>query len=197
MKIHLILLCFFSSIFVNRYSQTIYKNTSSGYSFEIPVGWKQIPKTEVDDLAKSISDKTKYDAGFYPDKKRDSDGWGYPYILAHFKAGKLQESKFEEISKTIIKNYNCVKKDVLKNISSKFIDVMSNLNAGEAFYDKVNHCVIFSIDGNISGFGAIKMVTVIFLSNRGALFLNYYDTTKGIKASLKIFIKIASTVKID
>lgn len=175
------------------FGQTTFRNSVYNYQLIIPVGWQVIPQKEVVEFANRIRSKLGYNEGFYP-VKRKSSGWEYPYILTNFMKGKLSSDKFEEFANNFIKSSQMTQ--IKKNVSEKYPELLTQLNFGEAYYDKVTKRMTVKAQGNVAGIGPVVSITTAFFTERGVLFLNFYERKDKFNSSLAVYNLFVSSVKI-
>jgi hypothetical protein len=176
------------------FGQTPFKNSVYNYQLTIPSGWQVIPQKEVVEFASRIQSEQGYNEGFYPVKQRAS-GWGYPYILTNFMRHKLSPDKFEEFANNFIRSSQLIQ--IKNNVSEKYSDQITQLNYGEAYYDKVNKRLVVKAQGNITGVGPIVAITTAFFGESGVFFLNYYETKSNYAKSITFHNLFVSSVKVD
>lgn len=171
-------------------AQTTYYNKAHNYSFSVPVGWKQISKSDCDDISKGMGTVTQLDAGFCPIKRTSSD-WAVP-IVCSLAEKQITKAEFEEVCKKTLKSFKSYVASYYEQ--NKFGDIVSNCKPGEGFYDKKNQCVVIMYSAEVYGKTVITISTGYYTPN-GILQIMCSEYQNNFKSMMNTYINVLASLK--
>jgi hypothetical protein len=138
---------------------------SSEFSMTIPDGWIQIPKNIIDSNTQQLGDmlpgvqvKT-YDCGFQMDNALT--WFDYPYVLVQInREGRISEKHLEMMDKYPAQEY-------VDDHGKGLRPVMSEVQTGKMYYDRINEVVWFVADATVKDVGKVRMLSATVLTETG------------------------------
>jgi hypothetical protein len=146
-----------------------YSSIQYHFSFTVPQGWIEIPKSKIDERAMQIANSTgtkfiNYIAGFQELGLQD---FGYPNMLLQYH--DLQGRNFTW--------NNFV--DVLANIdlssginNSGYKSFIDNFNTTTPFIDRSKKLIIHNVESTVTGVGVLRSIVILHLGKNGIAQLN-------------------------
>lgn len=139
------------------------------FSLELPPGWSQISREELDSRQKYIFDvsgqKVKYDYGY----KLESAWPEYPYIFVSIKRiGKISENQISG-NATFLSSFNKSFKDTTKNYELDTNGILSGIKTGVPVYDDKNK-ILWSVgSAKVDDYGMVNTLGAMLLTEYGAI----------------------------
>ena len=165
-----------------------YTNRAKHYSFIVPNGWIEIPKSTIDQVMHRLADMTNsefidYTAGF---QIKSSKLFQYPYIL--IQEHSLHTTSYDEFLKLF--NDDRFKKQLTKKINEEYSEVLSNSSFDKPFVDRERQAMFINFDLNVAQIGKVKGLMAIFFGKDGIVQLNFYSKESEYKDNLPIFQQV-------
>jgi hypothetical protein len=175
---------------VNIIAQTIYYNKVHNYSFSIPIGWKQISKSDCDDISKAMGTVTQLDAGFCPIKRTSTD-WEVP-IVCLLAEKQITKAEFEKVCQKTLKSFKSYVNSYY--VQNKFGDIISNCKPGEGFYDKKNQFMVIMYSGEVNK-KTVFTISTAYYTPKGILQIMCSEYQNNFKSMLNTYIKVLASLK--
>jgi len=174
----------------NIFSQNIYKNEEFHYSFVIPNNWRQIPKNEIDNQMRKLSELTgakfvNFSTGFQPVKLNLNQ---YPHLL-------IQQFEYtiswQEFLSLFGKNFNYDDiEDGLKKIMGEFI-------TKEPIINEEKHAIILNTETYVEGIGDLRATTFTILGKKSFIQFNITVLKKDYDKYISDIMTIIDTIDFE
>lgn len=172
----------------------VYSDSVDHYSFNLPNGWKEIPKSVIDKVMgeavkQANAKRIEYTSGFQLEEK---EYFEYPYILVQ--KHKLDTPSFSQLEKTL--NSSDFQEKVNRE-TSVYSELLKNSTTEKPFIDKERNIIFMNIQMDVANIGQIKGLMAMFLGKDGITQLNFYSTTNEYSKWLPIFNSVIDSFKYD
>ena len=183
-----ILFCFFLLPTMASAESLDYTNQQNHYSFTLPSGWVEIPKSTIDDLFRQLADQTggqfiDYAAGFQLEDAQNY--FQYPYILVQ--EHKINTPSYSQITQEF--ESDKFSEGVDKEID-KYSEFMTNATLQDPFVDKERNIIFMNLEMDVANVGKVKGLLAMFLGKSGITQLNFYSVKSEYSENLSIFNQI-------
>lgn len=192
-KILVVLLFVF--VFTNSFSNKVsaYSDSTDHYSFDLPSGWEEIPKSAIDQYMNEVVKQTngkriEYAAGF---QLAGNEYFKYPYILVQ--EHKINTPSFSQLEKTFNNNFQ----EKFDRKTPEYSELLKNATADKPFIDKERNIIFMSIQFDAAGTVQVNGLVAMFLGKSGITQLNFYSTKNEYSKQLPIFNSIIDSFKYD
>lgn len=171
-----------------------YSNSADHYSFNLPNGWKEIPKSVIDkvmdEIAKQANTKrVEYISGFQSEGK---EYFEYPYILVQ--NHKLDTPSFSQIEKTL--NSGDFQEKVNRGTSA-YSELLKNSAIEKPFIDKEHNIIFMNTQMDVANIGQVKGLMAMFIGKNGIAQLNFYSKTNEYSKWLPVFNSVIDSFKYE
>jgi len=182
-----ILFCFFLLPIMVNAENIDYTNRQYHYSFMIPSGWVEIPKSTIDEAMQQAADMTggqfiDYMAGFQIENVED---FQYPYILVQ--QHKINTPSYSQITQTF-------KSDKFSESANEKIDeyseLMTKASLQDPFIDKERNIIFMNLEVDVANVGKVNGLLAMFLGKSGITQLNFYSVKSEYSKNLSIFNQV-------
>lgn len=167
-----------------------YTNQQNHYSFTLPSGWVEIPKTKIDEAVQSVSDQTGTQSidiitGFQLENVPD---FQYPYIM-------IQEYKVDTPSyNDVMKKFESAEfSETANKTIDEYSELMTNTSIENPFIDKKRNIIFMNIESEVANIGNIKGLMALFLGKESITQLIFYSLESDYSQNLAIFNQIIDT----
>lgn len=189
-----VLICLFLLPVVASAKILTYSNLQNSYSFIIPNGWVEIPKTTIDRVIHQAADQSgvqfiDYSAGFQLDGVPD---FQYPYILVM--EYKINTPSYNQIT-NILESYDYSK--ISDKITSKYSEFIANASVQNPFIDKERNIIFINTDAGVINFGKVKGLSAMFLGKESITLLIFYSPESEYSENLSTFTQIIDSFKYE
>ena len=192
--ITIILFCFFLLPITARAESLNYTNKQNHYSFTIPSGWTEIPKSTIDKVVQQAADMTSgqfidYAAGFQFENVAD---FQYPYILVQ--EYKVNTPSYDQITKSFESN------KFSENVNEKideYSELMTNASLQDPFVDKDRDIIFMNLEMDVVNIGKVKGLMAMFLGKSGITQLNFYSVKSEYSENLLTFNQIVDSFRYE
>lgn len=189
-----ILFCLFLLPLVAKAESLNYSNQDNHYSFTIPSGWTEIPKSTIDEVFQQMADQTggqfiDYAAGFQID---DTPDFQYPYILVQ--EHKIDTPSYSQITQTF--ESDKFNKSINKELD-KYSELMTNASLQDPFVDKERSIIFMNLEMDVTNVGEVKGLIALFLGKKSIIQLNFYSTESEYSENLSTFNQVIDSFKYE
>lgn len=144
------------------------------FSITLPLGWIEIPKSEVFIFEKNIESIVPEIPAEYSDyafQLQASENWfEYPYIVVSVKnTGRIPDGQLEGLE-----GYS-LQETIDKKFKKAFSPIMSDMQAGKAVYDKQNKIIWMRFEMNAAYIGPISCISGMMLTEKGFIQASCYS----------------------
>lgn len=186
--LYTILFCFFLLPTMANTESLDYTNQQYHYSFTLPSGWVEIPKSTIDDLFRQLADQAggqfiDYAAGFQLEDAQFH--FQYPYIL-------VQEHEINTPSYSLITQVfesDKFSEDVDKEID-KYSELLTIATLQDPFVDKERNIIFMNLEMDVANVGKVKSLSAMFLGKSGITQINFYSVKSEYSENLSTFNQI-------
>lgn len=166
-----------------------YSDSIDHYSFDLPDGWREIPKSVIDQFVDEVVEQTgdqriEYDAGF---QLIDGEYFQYPYIL--MQEYTVNSPSYDEIEKIL-------NRDTDKEME-EYSELVRNASFDEPFIDKERNIVFMNAEIGVTDFGIVKGLFAIFLGSQHTTRLYFYVLESEYSHWFPIFSSIIDSFSYD
>jgi len=173
-------------------AQEAYFDENNHYSFSLPSGWRDIPKSIIDEYVDEIVKQTQgkrveYLTGFQLSEK---DYFQYPYIL--IQKHDINTPSYLQIEK-IFDGNNI--QDSLQKSTDKYSELMISATIDKPFIDKERNIIFINMQMDVVGVGEITGLMAIFLGKQEIIQLNFYTVSSEYSRWLPVFNSIIGSFK--
>lgn len=174
-------------------SQTI--TTPDGITIHLPIKWKQIPKSVIEEVYKEFYDQNPralrqtFDHGF----QADSEEWfSYPYILIQVQhTGRIPEFALKKMP-----NLDDIFKEKAHETADA-ISAISDISMGKTVYDSTLRILWSSGKAHYESIGYVKMLAGGHLTEDGFVYVYAYSIEADFPRYEKLFEQIISRIKLE
>lgn len=171
-----------------------YSDFLDHYSFDIPSGWREIPKVELDKVSDAVAKQSntkriEYIAGF---QSGSNEYFKYPYILVQ--KHTLDTPSFSQLEKTF-NNSNLQKKADQK--TPEYSELLKSATTSEPFIDKERKIIFINLKMDVTNVGKVNGLMAMFLGKNGITQLNFYSTENDYSKWLPVFNSIVDSFKYE
>ncbi|MDX9778626.1 MAG: DUF2167 domain-containing protein [Patescibacteria group bacterium] len=182
-----ILFCFFLLPTMANAESLDYVSQQYHYSFTIPSGWVEIPKSTIDEVMQQAADMTggqfiDYAAGF---QLENTEAFQYPYILVQ--QHKVNTPSYSQITQTF--ESDKFSESVNKKID-EYSELMTNASLQDPFVDKERNIIFMNLEMDVANVGKVKGLLAMFLGKSGITQLNFYSVKSEYSENLSTFNQI-------
>jgi len=165
-------------------AESNYTSWQNHYSFTVPVGWAEIPKSKIDEAMQQVSEVAdakfiNYDAGFQYENEKF---FQYPYVLVL--QHKVNTPTYNQIAQSLNDEFSDKNTD---EISNKYSEMMINATVQDPFIDKKRNIIFTSIETDIVNVGRVKGLVAMFLGKDGITQINFYSIKSEYLENLSTF----------
>lgn len=169
------------------FAQTPYSDLAGHYSFILPSGWKEIPKSVIDQYIDEATrqtqgQRTEYAAGFQLNEK---DYFQYPYIL--IQEHDVNTPSYSQIEKILSSNDF---QNSIKQKTDEYSELLTNATIEKPFFDKERNIVFMNMQLDVVNIGKVNGLIVMFLGKQGMTQLNFYTASSEYSRWLPVFNSI-------
>ncbi len=176
-----------------------YRNDSRHCAFEYPDTWCPITK---DALAKMNAlanqrpsgPKVQYVTGF---QRRGQPPLSPPYILVQPVPTPKDSASYEEIEKSLAREFKTELKKVMSDANHPLSAVLKDVSTGTPVLDRATNRIILRIDANVPGVGKMQGLSVGFIGSQDIVFLHCYALDSEFDKYLPVFQGLFDTFKFD
>lgn len=176
------------------FAQTLYSDSMGRYSFTLPSGWKEIPKSVIDQridefIRQTQGQRIEYVAGFQLSEK---DYFQYPYIL--IQEHDVNAPSYSQIKKIFSDSdfQSSVKQKV-----DEYSELMTGVTFGKPFFDRERNIVFVNTQIDVANIGKINGLTAMFLGNQGIIQINFYSLSNEYSRWLPVFNSVIDSFRYD
>jgi hypothetical protein len=182
-----ILFCFFLLPTMTGAESLDYTSQQYHYSFTIPSGWVEIPKSIIDEVMQQAADMTSgqfidYATGF---QLENTEAFQYPYILVQ--QHEVNTPSYSQITQTF--ESDKFSESVNEKID-EYSELMTNASLQDPFVDKERSIIFMNIEMDVANIGKVKGLVAIFLGKSGMTQLNFYSVKSKYSENLSTFNQI-------
>jgi len=182
-----ILFCFFLLPTIASAESLDYTSQQHHYSFTIPNGWAEIPKSTIDEVMQQVVDMTAgqfidYETGF---QLENTEAFQYPYILVQ--QHKINTPSYSQITQTF--ESDKFSESVNEKID-EYSELMTNASLQDPFVDKERSIIFMNLEMDVVNVGKVKGLLAMFLGKSGITQLNFYSVKSEYSENLLIFNQI-------
>jgi len=164
-----------------------YTSQQHHYSFTIPNGWAEIPKSTIDEVMQQVVDMTAgqfidYETGF---QLENTEAFQYPYILVQ--QHKINTPSYSQITQTF--ESDKFSESVNEKID-EYSELMTNASLQDPFVDKERSIIFMNLEMDVVNVGKVKGLLAMFLGKSGITQLNFYSVKSEYSENLLIFNQI-------
>lgn len=172
----------------------IFNSKDNHYSFNIPVGWVEIPQSTIDSTMQKVAeqskqDKISYSSGFQLAGVPD---FQYPYILT-------QDFKVDTPSYKQIQAYvnGDMASESISQAEKNYSELMSNATSESPVLDKSRNIIFMNFEMDVANVGRVKGLTAMFLGEESVISMNFYSVKSDYSNNLPLFNKFIDSFKYD
>lgn len=191
-----ILFCFFIILLPTTINaETLnYTNQQYHYSFSIPNGWVEIPKSTINEVMQRAVNITggrfvDYVAGF---QLKNTQIFQSPYIL--IQQHKVNTPSYNQITQTITQTFESNK--FSKNLK-EYSELITNATFNDPFVDQERNILFVNSEADIANVGKVKGLTAMFLGKNGITQLNCYSVKSEFSKNLPTFNQIIDSFRYE
>ncbi len=187
-----IIFCFFLLPTTINAKSINYINQQYNYSFTVPSGWVEIPKSTIDEVMQQFADITggqviDYITGF---QLENTEIFQHPYILVQqHEINTPSYNKINQILKSD-KVFETVNKEI-----NKYSELMTNIDFQEPFIDREKNIIFLNMETNVIGVGEVKGLMAMFLGKNGITQLNFISVKSEYSENLSTFSQVIDSFK--
>lgn len=189
-----ILFCFFLLPVTANAESLNYSNQQYHYSFTIPSGWVEIPKSTIDEVMQQVAGMTggqfiDYAVGF---QLKDAESFQYPYILVQ--QHKVSTPSYSQITQTF--ESDKFSESINEKID-EYSELMTNASLQDPFIDKDRNIIFMNLEMDVANVGEVKGLMAMFLGKSGITQLNFYSVKPEYSENLSTFNQIIDSFKYE
>ena len=182
-----ILFCFFLLPTMASAESLDYTSQQYHYSFTIPTGWIEIPKSTIDEVMQQAAEMTggqfiDYAAGF---QLENTEAFQYPYILVQ--QHKVNTPSYSQITHTF--ESDKFSESVNEKID-EYSELMTNASLQDPFVDKERNIIFMNLEMDVANVGKVKGLMAMFLGKSGITQLYFYSVKSEYSENLSTFNQI-------
>lgn len=183
--------CFFLLPIIASAESLSYTNRQNHYFFTLPSGWKEIPKSTIDDFFRQLANEAggtfiNYAAGFQLEDAQNY--FQYPYVL--IQEHKINTPSFSQIIKEF--ESNKFSESVDKEVD-KYSEFMANATFQDPFFDEERKLIFMNLEMDVVNIGKVKGLIVMFLGKESIIQLNFYSVKSEYSKNLLTFNQIINS----
>jgi len=176
------------------FTQTPYSDSADHYSFTLPDGWKEIPKSVIDQYIDEVVRQTQgqrieYAAGFQLSEK---DYFQYPYIL--IQEHDVNTPSYLQIEKVFS---NSGFQNSVKQKTEEYSELLTNATLEKPFFDKERNIIFMNIQADVANIGKINGLMAMFLGKQGITQLNFYALESEYSRWLPVFNSMTDSFRYE
>lgn len=167
------------------------------FSVDVPVGWVEISRDELDQLERDVRERSTSTAPTqrYLRGYRASSSSEFPKVLIQLKDRRISEEALESMKATGVA---ADKAQVEKDIASKSPDLAKlQLKLGELRYDERRFVIWIRAQMKTPNGQNVDMLSALHPTNSGSIQLHCYDTSAKFEDTELLCESIATSVKLD
>lgn len=166
------------------FAQTPYSDSVDHYSFTLPSGWEEIPKSVIDQYIDEVVRQTQgqrieYAAGFQLTEK---DYFQYPYILVQ--EHDVNTPSYSQIERAFSNS------DIQSSVQQKtdeYSELLTNATLEKPFVDKERNIIFMTLQLDAANVGKVNGLMAMFLGKQGITQLNFYAISSEYSRWLPVF----------
>ena len=169
----------------------VYSDSIDHYSFRLPNGWEEIPKSVIDQYMDELVRQTQgarieYTAGF---QLSTSDyHFEYPYILVQ--EHNVNTPSYSEIESAF---YDNDFEGRVKEKTAEYSELISNATLDEPFIDKERHIIFMNVQSDLGNGQIVQGLTAMFLGKHSTTQMNFYAMSSEYSRWLPVFNSIVNS----
>jgi len=176
------------------FAQSQYSDSADHYSFALPSGWEEIPKSVIDQYIDEVVRQTQgqrieYAAGF---QLAEKDYFQHPYIL-------VQEHDENTPSYSQIEGAFS-ESDYQSSVQQKtaeYSELLTNATLEKPFVDKERNIIFMNIQLDVVNVGKVNGLVAMFLGKQGITQLNFYAVSSEYSRWLPVFNSMIDSFQYD
>lgn len=171
-----------------------FTSSKDGFSFEMPLGWKQIPNDVIVQASAEITKSVQNSPHFQPDyafqSAESADAFTYPYILILIKHHRRPTEN--ELRKAA----NASVTEPIKNVSKKLSKYMTGASSSQPIFDEETKYTwqYLNADGPI---GPLSAIMVVIPTSFGTIQIQGYSKEKDFKEFIPQFAAVIDSFKLS
>lgn len=188
-----VLFCFLLPVAVNA-ENLVYLNPQNHYTFTLPSGWVEVPKSTIDETMHKLADQTdgqfiNYVAGF---QLEGAQPFQYPYIL--IQEHEINTPSYGQITEILGSNEFSV---AVNKKTDEYSELMTNASLQTPFVDKERSIIFMNLEMDVTGVGKIKGLMAMVLGKKSITQLNFYSIKSEYSKNLSTFNQIIDSFKYE
>jgi hypothetical protein len=171
-----------------------YSNQSKHYSFDLPSGWEEIPKSAINQYTNEAVKQTngkrvEFSTGFH---LVGSDYFSYPYILVQ--EHETSAPSFSQLESA----FNSSKfQRTVEQKTAEYSELLKTATSDKPFIDKGRNIVFMNIKLDVANIGQVNGLIAMFLGKNGITQINFYSLQNDQSEWLPVFNSIIDSFKYD
>ncbi|OGN08411.1 MAG: hypothetical protein A2750_02560 [Candidatus Yanofskybacteria bacterium RIFCSPHIGHO2_01_FULL_45_42] len=176
------------------FAQSQYSDSVDHYSFTLPSGWEEIPKSVIDQYIDEVVRQTQgqrieYAAGF---QLAEKDYFQYPYILVQ--EHDVNTPSYSEIERAFSdSDYQ----SLVQQKTAEYSELLTSATLEKPFVDKERGIIFMNIQLDVANVGKVNGLIAMFLGKQGITQLNFYAVSSEYSRWLPIFNSMIDSFKFD
>src|SRR3989344_5993654 len=176
------------------FAQTHYSDSVDHYSFTLPSGWEEIPKSVIGQYIDEVVRQTQgqrieYAAGFQLSEK---DYFQYPYIL--IQEHDVNTPSYSQIEKALSdSNFQ----GSVKQKTDEYSELLTGATLEKPFFDKERNIIFMNMQADVANIGKINGLIAMFLGKQGITQLYFYAVSSEYSLWLPVFNSMIDSFRYD
>ena len=175
-------------------AQVFYSDPIDGYSFDLPNGWEEIPKSVIDQYIDDVVRQTQgqrieYTAGFQLNEK---NYFQYPYIL--IQEHSVNTPSYSQIERVL---HNINFDDLTQKGTAEYSELLTSATVEKPFVDKERNIIFMNIELDVANIGKVNGLTAMFLGKQGITQLNFYAVSSEYSQWIPIFDSVIDSFRYE
>lgn len=172
-----------------------FHSAADGVSFDIPSGWVQVPKEQIDAIASTARARAPNARGSTPSyafQKGNIGNWiTPPYILVVArKSGPAPAGHLEKIASSSTAGVN-------ERVNESLSEFVRNFNHGQPIFDSKTGYLWIHTRSNVVGRGDMSGVMVVIPTSYGEIQMQGYVEERKFETFLQEFNRLIGSMKLD
>jgi hypothetical protein len=173
---------------------TTYPNQEGHYSFILPDGWIEIPKSIVESVVQATQEMMNLEES-YSDMivfqlEDAEDYFQYPYFSIQ------QRGENTDYYKQMFQTFSA-DSDLVDEMTEEYSDLITDTNMQDAVVDKDRNIVSVILEGEVVGIGKIKSLIVAFMGKDNLIQMDFASKASDYSKNLSAFNQIIDSFKYD